>query len=222
MPAEATADSYAWITHEAYAGMLISGLSVIFVRDRDHASLLGALGLPMPVDEAGMLTPAGLSVASVYTHPAGSIMVERTGYVGALRAVMESLSTGAVAASVTRTFETDMLFAYAENGEVISAFNVDEPASRRGRSPDAIAAHIADLGFPTFDYDLEDEDEREDEDEDIYAAEHGKRLLALCCALALATRLTGLRLTEEQLAAPLPQYSISSLYSAGGVAARFV
>ncbi|MFJ2030631.1 DUF6461 domain-containing protein [Streptosporangium sp. NPDC087985] len=218
MPAEATADSYAWINHEGYAGLLISGLSVIFVRDRDHTSLLGALGLPMPVDEASMLTPGGPFIASVYAHPAGVTVVERGGYVGALRPVIEGLSTGTMAASISQTFETDIYFAYAEDGEVISAFNIDDPAVRHGRSPDAIAAHIADLGFPTFDDDLE-EDEDEDEEEDIYAAVPGKRQLALCCALALATRLTGLRLTEDQLAAPLPRYSTSSLYSAGGVAA---
>jgi hypothetical protein len=211
MATEATADSYAWITHEGYSGLRISGLSVIFVRDRDHASLPGALGLPMPVDEASMLTPGGPFIASVYAHPAGATVVERGGYVGALRPVMEGLSIGAVAASVSKTFETDIYFAYAEDGEVISVFNIDDPAVRHGRSPDAIAAHIADLGFPTFDDDLEED---EDEEEDT-----GKRQLALCSALALATRLTGLRLTEDQLAAPLPRYSTSSLYSAGGVAA---
>ncbi|MEU6780374.1 DUF6461 domain-containing protein [Nonomuraea angiospora] len=221
MPAEATADSYAWITHERYAGLRISGLSAIFVRDQDSASLPGALDLRTPVDEASMLTPGGSFIASVYAHPAGAVMVERGGYVGALRPIMESLSTGAAAASVSRTFETDIYFAYAENGEVISAFNIDDPAARRGRSPDIIATHIADLGFPTFDDDLE-EDEDEDEEEDIYAAAPGKRHLALCCALALATRLTGLRLTEDQLATQLPRYPTSSLYSAGGVAAPMI
>ncbi|MFB9626085.1 DUF6461 domain-containing protein [Nonomuraea helvata] len=217
MPGEATADSYAWITHERYAGLRISGFSVIFVRDRDSASLLGALDLRTPVDVASMLTPGGPFIASVHAHPAGTITVERGGYMGALHPIMESLSTGAAAAGVSRTFETDVYFAYAENGEVISAFTIDDPATRRGRSPDTIAAHIADLGFPTFDDDLE-EDENEDEEEDIYAATPGKRQLALCCALALATRLTGLRLTEDLLATQVPRYPTSSLYSAGGVA----
>jgi hypothetical protein len=116
MPAEARADSYAWIARGGYNGLLISGLSAIFVRDRDRTSLLEALGLVTPADEASMLTPGKPFIASVYAHPAGAIVVERGGYVGALRPVMESLSTGATAASVSRTFETDIYFAYAKDG----------------------------------------------------------------------------------------------------------
>jgi hypothetical protein len=217
MSIEARADSYEWINGEEYTGLRISGFSTIFAVNGDQTSVQKTLGLQTPVDEASMLTPGGPFLVSVYANQAGVIVFERGGYAGAILPVMETLSANAVVAAVSSTFEGDIIFAYAEQGEVLSTFNIDDPASRRGRSPDAVAAHIADLNFPTFPDDVE-----EDEDEDIYSEEYAKRQIALGCALALGTRLTGLWLTEGHLATVLPRYSSSSLYSASGAAAPLV
>jgi len=192
---------------------------MVFVCNRSQESVQDTLGLRAEVDDADMLTPGGPFLVSVYADPAGAIVFERSGYLAALRPVMEELSIGTTAAGVSRTFEGDIVFAYAQQGAVISAFNVDDPTARRGYAPDAIARQIEDLGFPVFDDDLDEEDEEgEAEDDD----EHLKRQQAFRCALALCTQLTDLRLTQEHLLTPLPRYPTASLYSRGGASTPMV
>ncbi len=74
---------------------------------------------------------------------------EEFGSAGADQAALLALSGGTRLASVLRTADGTSAFTYAENGEVVCAFDPAMPQWRSGSDPDHFAATMAAIGLGT-------------------------------------------------------------------------
>jgi hypothetical protein len=121
--------------------------------------------------------------------PGGAFMLETYGVLGSDDDVLVRLSAGTSVAAVFSTEHTDSRFAWAEDGVVRVAFDPFHAGWRDGSTPDALLPEMEELGFNLSDEELDPGDPRWIFDEK-----------ATWRALALAHRVTGVRLTEVALA----------------------
>ncbi|GIJ56633.1 DUF6461 domain-containing protein [Virgisporangium aurantiacum] len=159
---------------------------ISYVQGIDEAAMIRAFGgdpadtAPRSAREAGAefavsrydyAVPPVLLVA-----PAGKwlIGVEYNGFEGSRPEVLRGASAGGTAVSVHRSMNGSDRFTYATNGRTTVWFDMNRPEDRHGAAPDALGAHLDDLPFGSGG--------------DAYAA-----------GLALAERITGVRLTGAVL-----------------------
>jgi hypothetical protein len=155
---------------------------ISYVDGIDEAAMVRAFGGD-PADTAlRSAQEAGNELAGVHydrippvllVAPLGEwlIGVEYNGFQGSRPEVLRGASAGGTAVSVYWNVNGTNRFTYATGGSTNVGFDMHRPEDRSGTAPDAIAAHLGDLPFGY--------------DGDAYPA-----------GLALAERLTGVRLTD--------------------------
>jgi hypothetical protein len=188
-----TPDDYAWFEHDDLNAI---GFCITFVRDLSPEEALQRLGVPAEPWTGDVADP---NVISAATADGGSILIEVNGFAGTSRPVAARLSAGTRTASVSLNLNLDQSFVHAVDGQVVTVFEPDYPSDRSGALPDLLLPHMLDLGMPTQDA-TEDEEDREDWGDPVLVA------------LALAERVTGVRLTREALEAPSLTGSSAHLY----------
>jgi Family of unknown function (DUF6461) len=153
-------------------------------------------------------------IAHIHAAGSGSIMFENGGFGGMMLEVIRRLSQGAKAVVVLRDFLGNAAFAYAMDGEIITAFDIYFPGDRRGRSPDALNDQLSAVGLlPAYEYVFDEDVEEEDEPERDLNAE-------VIRALAVATAVTGVRFDQSHLNAAPHAVSLAHLYESD-IARRF-
>ncbi|MBB5775013.1 DUF6461 domain-containing protein [Nonomuraea jabiensis] len=107
-------------------------------------------------------------IAHIHAAGSGSIMFENGGFGGMMLEVIRRLSQGTKAVVVLRDFLGNAAFAYAMDGEIITAFDIYFPGDRRGRSPDALDDQLSAVGLlPAYEYVFDEDVEEEDEPERV-------------------------------------------------------
>jgi hypothetical protein len=199
-----TAADYQWFADRPYG--LAEAYCLTLVRGLTPAGFLGRVGARPGPRYAGlgpMFEPSmdvggdGTELLIGVTPVPGmggewALRAEVNGYLGATVEVLRALSAGTVAVSVYRNFNATNRFYWAEDGDLRLDFTPAEPRYRDGSTPDAVLGLMRQVGF-----DLDDEDGMlEGSDE---------------AALALAERLTGVRLTAEVLEGATFESGIAAL-----------
>jgi hypothetical protein len=188
-----TAADYTWF-EERPAG-LSESCCLTLVRGLAPGEFLGRLDAQPDRDRIGVETlfepsmklwdsypDSGLliGVATVRGDGGGwSLGVEFNGYLGVTEEVIVRLSAGTRAVSYYRHNEAVDRFCWAEDRQIRLAFSPFDPLDRNGSTPDALLDTMRAVGF-----DLSEEGEDEHYPE---------------ATLALAERLTGVRITPELL-----------------------
>ncbi len=199
-----TAVDYQWFAErpaglaEAYCLTLVRGLTPAeFLRRVGAAPGVRYAGLGPMFEPSMDIGRGGAELLIGVTPVAGTggewaLGVEINGFLGATEEVLLALSEGTVAVSVYRNFNATDHFYWAEDGDIRLDFTPAEPRYRDGSTPDAVLGLMRQVGF-----DLDDDDGMlEGSDE---------------AALALAERLTGVRLTAELLEGATFESGIVSL-----------
>ncbi|GAA0994897.1 hypothetical protein GCM10009555_088140 [Acrocarpospora macrocephala] len=169
------ADDYAWF--DDHDSGLAESFCVTFVRGLTPREAFDRLGV-VPDSEADDSYEEAICASAV---AGGTILIEFNGFAGTSDTVAGLLSPGTVTAAVFGNINLDRQFVYSADGQVVTEFEPDFPGSRSGTDPDRLLAHMAALGMPT---------------EDVDAGGWGNPIHT---ALALAERVTGVRLTPEAI-----------------------
>ncbi|WP_344889886.1 DUF6461 domain-containing protein [Nonomuraea antimicrobica] len=200
-------DDVAWIAHD-YG--LLGIWCLTFVRGLDEPEALRRAGVgersirPLRYEELmdPRLFPPDVVLAG--RLDGWTVLIEVFGW-AALDA-LPTLSVGTEAVSVRRHDDATDRFAYAVDGELVTAFDPMIPAWRSGSDPDRLVNLMRDVGFdPAYEPEGEDEDEAEENREWEFDQP------TVDGALLLAARLTGVMLTPDVL---------NGLLLGGDVAAR--
>ncbi|WP_020123927.1 DUF6461 domain-containing protein [Streptomyces canus] len=200
-----TAHDYAWIrTSPLFHHMMESGYTLTLVRGRPPREVLQAMTAePCGTGEgtAGLIEAdeahrAGAGddywdesyIAGAFSVPGESgdwtLVLGFDGGLGIATPSLERLSNGGrVVAHSTNGGKPIHLFHWFEDGELCTTF--EDPAARHGSTPDELIPLLRDVGFP-----LTVEGEHDDSAPDV------DRKAAV---LALAERLTGIRVTDSLL-----------------------
>jgi Family of unknown function (DUF6461) len=196
--AEATAGDYAWFNdhwlREAFCITLIRGL--------DQAEVLRRIGgersrpRSLTVAEAGERSNsfrAGYPQLVLVARADGwSVAVEDNGWEGSRPEVLRALSGGTQAVSVYRNVNALGYFSYAVDGGLLARFELLFPQRRWGGQPDLLLPRMRAVGL----------------DPDASEPPYGEVDTA---ALALAERITGVRLDPSMLEGPLAAAEIAPL-----------
>ncbi|MFI6323697.1 DUF6461 domain-containing protein [Nonomuraea sp. NPDC050556] len=177
-----TADDYAWFDEHDVS--LAMAFCATFVRGLTPAEVFARLGIfaDPEAEVEDFADEGGITAAAV---EGGTILVEPNGYACTLDAVARRLSVGTVTAAVFLNVNAHQQFVYAADGRVVTWFETDGPDARTGSDPDRLLAEMVELGMP-----VEDTDPDEDWGDPILMA------------LALAERVTGVRLTPQSIDEP--------------------
>jgi Family of unknown function (DUF6461) len=196
--AEANAADYAWLEdhwlREAFCITLVLGLDEVEVLRR----LGGEHSQPRPLTagEAGELSGsfhAGYpQIVLVARAGSWAVAVEDNGWEGSRPEVLRALSAGTQAVSVYRNVNALGYFSDAVDGEVLVRFELLFPQRRWGSRPDLLLPQMRAVGL----------------DPDWQEPPYGEVDTA---ALALAERVTGVRLDPRMLEGPLPAAEITPL-----------
>jgi hypothetical protein len=199
-----TAHDYAWIrTSPLFRHMIESGYTLTLIRGRNPREVLRAMGAePRGTGEgtAGLIEAddahrAELDdywdesyVAGAFSAPGENgdwtLVLGFDGGLGIAAPCVETLSRGGrVVAHSTNGGKPIHLFHWFEDGELRTTF--EGPWSRDGNTPDELVPLLREVGFP-----LTSEGEHDESAPDV----DGK-----AAVLALAERLTGIRVTESLL-----------------------
>ncbi|MEW9533906.1 DUF6461 domain-containing protein [Microbispora sp. NPDC049125] len=120
---------------------------------------------------------------------------------------LQALSVGTEAVSVRRHDDSSDRFAYAVDGEQVTAFDPMIPAWRYGTDPDRLVELMRDVGFdPAYEPSVEDDEADENEEGSFDRP-------TVDGALMLAARLTGVILTPDVLDGPLLGADIADHWS---------
>jgi Family of unknown function (DUF6461) len=187
--AEATAADYAWFKDH----WLRDAFCITLVRGLDEVEALRRLGgersqpRPLTVSEAGQLSGslhAGYpQLVLVAKADVWSVAVEDNGFEGKRPEVLRALSSGTQAVSVFHN-GSEGYFSYAMDGGLLVQFELLFPQRRWGSQPDLLLPQMRAVGL----------------DPDWQQPPHGELNTA---ALALAERVTGVRLDPRMLEDPL-------------------
>ncbi|WP_440098091.1 DUF6461 domain-containing protein [Streptosporangium sp. H16] len=193
-----TRDDVAWLARD-YA--LLGIWCLTFVRGLDEAEAFRRVG----VEEGSIRSLTHEELMNAWPFPptpnkilAGhldgwTVLVEVFGR-KSLDA-LQALSVGTEAVSVQRHDDAAGCFAYAVDGEHVTAFDPIDPTERSGSDPDRLVDLMRDVGFdPAYELSIEDDEENEEGRFDRPAVDG---------ALMLAARLTGVVLTPDVLNGPL-------------------
>jgi Family of unknown function (DUF6461) len=196
--AEATAADYAWFNHHR----LREAYCFSFVRGLDEAEVLRRVGgersrpRPLTAAQAAELSSsfqAGYPQLVLVTRAGGwAVAVEDNGWEGSRPEVLRALSDGTRAVSVYRNVNAFGQFSHAADGELLVQFEPLFPRRRWGTRPDLLLPQMRAVGL--------DPDRDEPPYEDIDTA-----------ALALAERVTGVRLDPSMLEGPLLAAEVAPL-----------
>ncbi|WP_214321446.1 DUF6461 domain-containing protein [Nonomuraea sediminis] len=177
-----TPENYAWF--DGHDEALAMAFCIAFVRGLTPAEAFARLDIT-PEEEAEVedLLDEGAITASAVEG--GTILVEPNGFAGTLDTVAKRLSPGTVMASVFLNVNADQQFVYAADGQVVTQFEPDYPDARSGADENRLLPSMIELGMPTENADTEED--------------WGDPILI---ALALAERVTGVRLTPQAIDEP--------------------
>ncbi|MFI6435295.1 DUF6461 domain-containing protein [Streptomyces sp. NPDC050759] len=200
-----TAHDYAWIhTSPLFRHMMASGYTLTLIRGRTPREVLRAMEAePQGTGEgtAGLIEADDAHrdevdydywdesyIAGAFSAPGENgdwtLVLAFDGGLGIAAQCVETLSKGGrVVAHSTNGGKPIHLFHWFEDGELRTTF--EDPLSRDGTTPDALVPLLRDVGFP-----LTSEGEHDESAPDV------DRKAAI---LALAERLTGIRVTESLL-----------------------
>lgn len=189
----ATAADYSWFADRP-AG-LSESCCLTLVRGLTPGEFLGRINARPDPDRTGVGALFGPSMDLWNNHPESGLLigvttvrgdggdwslgVEFNGYLGVTEEVIIPLSVGTCAVSYFRHDEAVDWFYWAEDRDIRLAFRPFDPLDRNGSTPDALLDVMRAVGF-----DLSEESEDEHYPE---------------ATLALAERLTGVRITSELL-----------------------
>lgn len=175
---------YAWLNAPSHAS-LGTAFCFSFVRAVAPPELLRRFGAdpavarPMTLPEAAELQrspSAGFpDVVVVVSAGPWTLAVEPNGYLGSLPEVLRLLSVGTEAVSVFRNVNAVGSFGLAVDGRIVTQFDQREPGHRWGDDPDRLLPLMREVGLDP-------------------EPSHGRPVAADAAALALAERLTGIRL----------------------------
>jgi hypothetical protein len=202
----ATAADYAWFATrpaglaEAYCLTFVRGLApaefLARIAARPGPGYVGVAAMFEPSmalwgsDRAGEDLLIGVTVVPG-TSGGWALGVEINGFLGATEALLQRLSTGTTAVSAYRNFNAGNRFYWVEDGDIRLDFSPQDPCYRDGSTPDAVVDLMRQAGF---EFDEDGMAERSDE-----------------AALALAERLTGVRLTLAALEGATFQSGVASV-----------
>ncbi|RCG22797.1 hypothetical protein DQ384_34935 [Sphaerisporangium album] len=220
--ADATAADYAWFEEKYGDSLWASGFCLTFVRDLSPEEAFRRVGVAgRPADDPGKTSDARPIAA--YAAIGGAVLLEDEGRAGTLTEVTRRLSAGTVTAAVCHDAEDGPQFLFAADGHLVTGFEPGAPDGRWGASPDRLLPQMRALDLPT---DHDDAGEPAEGVADHHADHHAHHYAddmapdtdedtaadALLAAMALAERVTGVRLTWRHLARPALVGSAAHLY----------
>ncbi|MEV6983269.1 DUF6461 domain-containing protein [Sphaerisporangium sp. NPDC051017] len=213
--ADATAADYAWFEEKYGDSLWTSGFCLTFVRDLTPEDAFRRLAVAgRPADDPGKTSDAHPITA--YTAIGGAVLLEDEGRAGTLAEVTRRLSAGTVTATVYLDAEDGPQFLFAADGHLVTGFEPGLPDGRWGPSPDRLLPQMRAVGLPTGHDDADPPGEdtavgiTADMDDDT--ATGAGPDTAVLAAMALAERVTGVRLTWRHLARPALAGSAAHLY----------
>ncbi|GII66352.1 hypothetical protein Skr01_64370 [Sphaerisporangium krabiense] len=220
--ADATAADYAWFEEKYGDSLWVSGFCLTFVRGLSPEEAFARIGVPgTPWNPPEGTAPDPHSAPGIVSHPAvaasgyptapdvaadgrpiaayaavgGTVLLEDGGRAGTLAEVTRRLSAGTVTAAVHLDARDGRQFVFAADGQVVAGYEPGLPTAPWGASPGLLPSPDGEAAAPAGDL------------ADVPPAD-----LAVLSAIALAERVTGVRLTWRHLARPALTGSAAHLY----------